>query len=664
MLQSHHLGDSQAADAEGESVVRTHLLLLFLALVGLIGLGFSKSSNVQAQGEFPPCPAGEGPNRIWAGNYPPQRLYQEERNWLCQIFGDCRPGEQASVGYGGKSCNGAHMDPLDNFTAMICRSGAIGPGGIRPGSYDAVQLHDQNPSGQQWLWEIFREPLVDHPVVPVGWGGRQCPGDPQHVPPINPPPAPPQDPGGAQGGAAGQSGAGHSSQSSGGNSGSSNPTTGGLDLNEYCRYKGYQSVERIGPYARDWYCYNGSYYPIDIQDACFWQYSGALNHVGLRDANDPGSWYCANTPQPPLPSGGQSPLPPTGSGGVSDNQNFANSSGCSGAGSITVSVGSRARITAGAPNNLRSGAGIHNVKLGEIPQFTQLSIIGGPQCADGYRWWRVRLDNGSTGWTADGTPGHPWIELVGTNATNPYGTSDSTGGQSQTGATTSGFCSRAPSSIFTVGDRAIVVNSPSSDPLNVRSSPSNADRLVAALTDGAIVTIIGGPVCENGYRRWHIRTEYQIEGWVRDGRDSQRWLERFSASPTEGNPTDYDLGPAQTAASSAELVPSQCIPTSGCMLREDGSNDRWWADDWHRGRCGNGQTDTDWLVTYNVDRGPWLSVDPNSIRYSAFAWQSFVRLDPRGRAQVEDPSPPTITLCFGGSFSESAVMQTWVWIKP
>ena len=48
--------------------------------------------------------------------------------------------------------------------------------------------------------------------------------------------------------------------------------------------------------------------------------------------------------------------------------------------------------------NLRNGPGINFDRLGTIPNGTIVTLIDGPQNADGFIWWRVRLPTGVEGW--------------------------------------------------------------------------------------------------------------------------------------------------------------------------------------------------------------------------------------------------------------------------
>lgn len=56
------------------------------------------------------------------------------------------------------------------------------------------------------------------------------------------------------------------------------------------------------------------------------------------------------------------------------------------------------------PLRLRQAAGLDAAILDRNLAGTQMEVIGGPECADGYTWWQVReKESGITGWSAEGT---------------------------------------------------------------------------------------------------------------------------------------------------------------------------------------------------------------------------------------------------------------------
>jgi len=115
-----------------------------------------------------PCPAGSGPDGITAGGYNPQKLTQDQRQWLFNIFGN---SGTAPVGYGGQPCNPDYGSGDANFRAFVCRRAQRGPGGILPGGYSPQSLTQEQ---RDWLFHQFG----NQGTAPVGYGGETCPVTP------------------------------------------------------------------------------------------------------------------------------------------------------------------------------------------------------------------------------------------------------------------------------------------------------------------------------------------------------------------------------------------------------------------------------------------------------------------------------------------------------
>ncbi|MBI1281793.1 MAG: SH3 domain-containing protein [Anaerolineaceae bacterium] len=84
---------------------------------------------------------------------------------------------------------------------------------------------------------------------------------------------------------------------------------------------------------------------------------------------------------------------------------------CPGSLPANLLVGERARVTPGKANNLRNRATIDGGLLDQIPSGDTMMVVGGPECADGYTWWKVEY-RGRTGWTAQGDNKEYWLEPV------------------------------------------------------------------------------------------------------------------------------------------------------------------------------------------------------------------------------------------------------------
>src|SRR3989344_268281 len=77
-----------------------------------------------------------------------------------------------------------------------------------------------------------------------------------------------------------------------------------------------------------------------------------------------------------------------------------------------IAVGNTIRFT--ADTNIRSCASISCGIITTAPSGSTASIIGGPQYANGYQWWNVRLSSGVTGWAVSN-----WMTVVSAPAPAP-----------------------------------------------------------------------------------------------------------------------------------------------------------------------------------------------------------------------------------------------------
>ncbi len=95
------------------------------------------------------------------------------------------------------------------------------------------------------------------------------------------------------------------------------------------------------------------------------------------------------------------PQPTASSGGTTGD--------CSKAPPPRLTVGAQGRVTPGLPNKVRAAPSMAAAQIGQIPGEGVFSVVGGPQCADGYRWWQVNY-NGLVGWTVSGSGSEYWVE--------------------------------------------------------------------------------------------------------------------------------------------------------------------------------------------------------------------------------------------------------------
>ncbi|MBK8026336.1 MAG: SH3 domain-containing protein [Chloroflexi bacterium] len=80
--------------------------------------------------------------------------------------------------------------------------------------------------------------------------------------------------------------------------------------------------------------------------------------------------------------------------------------------------GDWAQVTPGDPNTLRARPDIDSNRVGRIPAEGEFLVLEGPECADGYAWYRVNYA-GAVGWTAEGDRSGYWlVEIQKTGTAN------------------------------------------------------------------------------------------------------------------------------------------------------------------------------------------------------------------------------------------------------
>jgi|GEM_PF-1431565 len=207
--------------------------------------------------------------------------------------------------------------------------------------------------------------------------------------------------------------------------------------------------------------------------------------------------------------------------------------GCSIAPTRNVRVGDIARISDAdsRSNRFRELPTTHSTStlIGMIPVGGMFEIIGGPRCADGYRWWNVVYD-GLTGWTSDGEGDVHFFEVVaGPSLVTPVATVTATATPRVTSTprptttapnpeatpTAINGCVLAPTRAIT-REQWVVITSQDERPSNFRYLPGLDSQIVAQIEVGTRIYVIGGPRCVDGYRWWRVRFDGMV-GWVGDG---------------------------------------------------------------------------------------------------------------------------------------------------
>jgi predicted outer membrane repeat protein len=77
-----------------------------------------------------------------------------------------------------------------------------------------------------------------------------------------------------------------------------------------------------------------------------------------------------------------------------------------------LQLGLRARVafTDGTASRLRAEPNTQATEVTLMPEGTEFNLIGGPMCANSYRWWQLQLDDGTTGWAAEASNTDYFIE--------------------------------------------------------------------------------------------------------------------------------------------------------------------------------------------------------------------------------------------------------------
>lgn len=61
------------------------------------------------------------------------------------------------------------------------------------------------------------------------------------------------------------------------------------------------------------------------------------------------------------------------------------------------------------PSRIREQATTRAKIVGMISPGEEADVLDGPACAEGWIWWKIKKDNGLTGWTAEGDGKDYWI---------------------------------------------------------------------------------------------------------------------------------------------------------------------------------------------------------------------------------------------------------------
>jgi uncharacterized protein YgiM (DUF1202 family) len=214
-------------------------------------------------------------------------------------------------------------------------------------------------------------------------------------------------------------------------------------------------------------------------------------------------------------------------------------------------AGGRATVIDG-PVNLRSAAGIGNDVITVLQTGDTVDITGGPSTADGYTWYAVKTATGSTGWVASdflkksgyNTGDIVYVNTDSLNVRSEAGLNSTvldtiyqgttaviTGGPTSADSrdwykidvsgVVSGWVAAEylslsgaapvdpPSGNFGAGDWIFVTD----PPLNLRDTPSTSGQVLASLSDGDGMLVLGETVTADGYA-WNQVENDGVTGYV------------------------------------------------------------------------------------------------------------------------------------------------------
>ncbi|MCB9454449.1 MAG: SH3 domain-containing protein [Anaerolineaceae bacterium] len=233
---------------------------------------------------------------------------------------------------------------------------------------------------------------------------------------------------------------------------------------------------------------------------------------------------------------------------------------------LSLTTGMTAYVRAGT--YVRYGPDASSPYVNYYAEAVTVTITGGPVCDQNYNWWQVR-GPGDDGWVAEGRPGAYWITPAGGGAAVVCGTSE----------------------VFTPGEKSRLLAG-----LRVRAEAGLSGLVLTVAPQGALVDILAGPVCANGYNWWQIQVPVvgvSYTGWVAEGQPGgATWLgpevePEVCAPPlpmhlgTQGyvnykdmSPKHLRTGPTLSAATIVRLLDGIGFEVIGGPVCTDSYN--WW----------------------------------------------------------------------------------------
>lgn len=104
-----------------------------------------------------------------------------------------------------------------------------------------------------------------------------------------------------------------------------------------------------------------------------------------------------------------------------------------------LTIGEEGHVLPGSGNNVRVTPSVQGSRVGSLQPGVTFTVVGGPECADGYLWWQV--ESGSiSGWTVQGDSSDYWVATgAGSRAASaPSASSGNTGSAANAGSASGG----------------------------------------------------------------------------------------------------------------------------------------------------------------------------------------------------------------------------------
>lgn len=164
--------------------------------------------------------------------------------------------------------------------------------------------------------------------------------------------------------------------------------------------------------------------------------------------------------------------------------------------------GATGQVSPGQPNALRDRPGLNqsgSTVIGQLVEGAIFTVLGGPECRDGYVWWYVTA-GGRTGWTAEGEAGVYWVHPV--------------------------VCANGMISQIAPGMNARVTYGL---PNRLRTAPSTEQgRIIGQIPVGSHAYVLSAFQCDAQGRMWWLVMYNLLIGWTVEGENGVYWLTPMS----------------------------------------------------------------------------------------------------------------------------------------